>query len=442
MRSLVFIAATCPLLLATLAQPFLGILLWSWISFMNPHREVWGFAMNLPWAMMVLGATLVGCIVAREPKRFPANAVTLLFLLLAVLFTITTMTGLGTETGAWDKWDRTMKVIIGLLLTASLLTTRHRLHAMIWLMVLALGYYGVRGGLFTLATGGGYRVHGPELTMIADNNHVGAAMLVVLPLMNWLRVYAKHRIVRIGLAIAMGCTLFGILGTQSRGALVGLAAVACVFWLRSRHKMIGGAIMAAALVAGISFMPQKWADRMNTIGAYQADESAMTRLELWGISLKLALDRPLVGAGFRGPYTRSAVDRVEPGGPARAVHSIWFETLGEHGFPTFFAWVGLTVAGLWYTFRLTRLAKGRPELAWAGDLGRMIQVSIVAYCTAGTFLSLAYWDFYWTLLIVAPAALAIAQRSTAAVTLPAGRSWGARLASPAPAWARTARANP
>lgn len=441
MRSLVFVAATFPLLVVTLAQPFVGILLWSWISFMNPHREVWGFAAGLPWAQLVLGATLVGCIVAQEPRRFPLNGVTLLFILLMILFTVTTLTGLGTATGSWEKWDRTMKVIVGLLLTAALLTSLHRLQALVWLMVVALGYYGVRGGLFTLATGGGFRVHGPELTMIADNNHVGAALLVTLPLMNWLRMHAKHRIVRIGLAAAMVLTLFAILGTQSRGAFLGLAAVSFVFWLRSSRKLIGGAVMAAALVAGIAFMPASWVERMNTVQSYEIDASATTRLALWDVSFRLALDRPLVGAGFRGPYTQSAVDTVQPGGPARAVHSIWFETLGEHGFPTFFAWLGLTVSGFYYAWRLIRVAKGRPDLAWAGDFGRMAQVSMVAYCTAGTFLSLAYWDFYWTLLVVLPGALAIAKRSATQPTM-APLPFRRTQLAPAPAWARAARINP
>ncbi len=134
---------------------------------------------------------------------------------------------------------------------------------------------------------------------------------------------------------------------------------------------------------------------------------------LWGISLQLALDRPLVGTGFMGPYDRGVVDRVAPGGPARAVHSIWFELLGEHGFPTFFLWVGLTVAGFYYTARLMRMTRRRPELGWAHDLARMAQVSIVAYLVSGSFLSLSYWDFYWTLLIVLGAAHVLVARAAA-----------------------------
>jgi probable O-glycosylation ligase (exosortase A-associated) len=300
-------------------------------------------------------------------------------------------------------------------------------------MVIALGYYGVRGGAFTLLTGGSFRVFGPEMTIIADNNHIGTALLVAIPLMNYLRLQARHAAVRAGLAAAMVLTLFAVVGTYSRGAFLALSAVVLLLWWRSHRKLLGGAVIAACVAGAMLFMPPGWFDRMNSIETYEQDASATTRLKLWETSFLLAVDRPLVGAGFRGPYNREAVDRVVPGGPARAVHSIWFETLGEHGFPAFLAWLGLTIAGLWHAARLVRLGRDRPELAWAGDLGRMAGIAIVAYCAGGTFLSLSYWDLYWTLLVALPAAHAIALRAVPGPSLAAAaaHSWrrlpGARI---------------
>jgi hypothetical protein len=57
---------------------------------------------------------------------------------------------------------------------------------------------------------------------------------------------------------------------------------------------------------------------------------------------------------------------------------------------------------------MVRLAKDRPELQWAGDLARMGQVSAVAYMSGGSFLSLSYWDFFLTLMVVLGAAHAVA----------------------------------
>src|SRR5262249_15890302 len=49
---------------------------------------------------------------------------------------------------------------------------------------------------------------------------------------------------------------------------------------------------------------------------------------------------------------------------------------------------------------LVRAAKGRPELAWVSDLGRMSQASLVGYFVAGAFLSLGYWIQELLLLVI------------------------------------------
>jgi O-antigen ligase len=128
------------------------------------------------------------------------------------------------------------------------------------------------------------------------------------------------------------------------------------------------------------------------------------------------------------------MDRVAPDVPARAIHSVWFEFLGEHGFPAFAIWLGMIVASVVYTYRLARLARGKPELAWAYDLARMTQVAVVAYAVGGSFLSLSYWDVFWTVLLVAPAAYAVARREAARQPASAQRgedvvSWRARARS-------------
>ncbi|RKK01470.1 putative O-glycosylation ligase, exosortase A system-associated [Pseudoroseomonas wenyumeiae] len=438
MRDLAFMAAMASLLPLAIMRPFAGVLLWSWISFMNPHRLVWGFAMELPWAMAVFAATLVGCVLAAEPKRLPMNGVTLLLVALLGCFTATSFAAMGEPTAVWAKWEATTKIIIGLLLTAALLTERRRVQALVWVMIISIGYYSVRGGIFSILTGGQYRIWGPEQTIITDNNHLAAAMLVTLPLMHYLRLHSKHPIVRNLLLAAMLLTLLSIVTSYSRGALLGLLGMGGMMWLRSKRKVVSAIVMTACLAGAIAFMPGQWGERMESIGSYKQDESASERLTLWGISLDLALQRPLVGSGFTGPYTRSVVDTVAPDGPARAVHSIWFELLGEHGFPTFMIWTGLSLTGLFYAIRLARMTRQRPDLAWAHDLGRMAQVSIMAYMVSGSFLSLSYWDFYWTLLVVIAAAYALAKRALAGETLPgttseamAAAGWRNRAAIPA-----------
>ncbi len=420
MRDLALTGVLVALLALAVARPFVGVLAWSWISFMNPHQEGWGFVQALPWAMMAFLATVFGCLIAREPRRFPTSTLTILFVVFAVWITITSLAGIGPPDPRWKMWDLVIKVIAGLLLTAAMLTDRHRIDAMVWMIAISLGFYGVKGGIFTAMTGGVYSVLGPPGSMIADRNHLAVALLVGLPLMNYLRLQARHRIVRIVLAFAMGTTLIATVGSQSRGGLVALIATAGVFWLRSRGKILSGIVVVAAVAGVIAFMPDSWVERMNTIREYQQDESAGLRLQMWRIAFELGLARPLLGVGFWGIHSQSIVDMVAPGVKARATHSIWLEVIADHGFPGFALWLCILGTGIWYSFRIVRLAKQRPEFRWAYDLSRMIQVSIVAYMTGGTFLSLSYWDQFWTLLVILGATLGLV-RATAGQPARAGR---------------------
>ncbi len=404
MRSVALFAEILVLLPIVMVRPFIGVLLWSWISFMNPHRLVYGgLGAELPWAMMTFVATLIGCVLAREPKRFPVNALTVLIGLFLVMITFTSMFALA----PWDlveaKWEAVSKVFLFLLVTAGLLTSRERIHALIWVMVISMAYFGIKGGGFTLIGGGANRVYGPAFSMIEDNNHLATALLVSMPLMNYLRIESKHTIIRYGFIAAITLTLFAVVGSYSRGALLALGAVAGFFWLKSPSKIVSGTLLAITLVVAIAFMPERWVERMHTINEYQQDASAMARLEVWHTAWVMATSRPLVGAGFYATYWQPVVSQFVPDADTRAVHSIWLEVLGEHGFPTFFIWVGMSIAGAVYARRTIKRATGVPGLEWCVTLAKMTQVSMIAYLVGGSFLSLCYWDYYFTILIAVSA---------------------------------------
>jgi putative inorganic carbon (hco3(-)) transporter len=427
MRSLLFSCEMLALLPIALVRPFVGVLIFCFLSFANLHRLTWGFAGEVPWVYLAAIMTLIGCVVAREPKRLPVNATTVLILLFVICISLTSLVALAPAAMVEAKWEAVSKVFFFLLVTAALLTDRHRIHALLWVMVISLGYYGVKGGGFTFLTAGGARILGPPSTMIQDNNHLAAGLLVTLPLMNYLRLQSAHRIVRIALLLGMVLTLFSILGSYSRGALVGLAAVSFVLWLRSPNKIVTGAVMAVAIIAAVSLMPPAWIERMATLQDADQTLSGQSRLAMWHAAWNMAVARPLTGVGFMGPYTPSVMDTYAPGTSPRAVHSIWFEPLGEHGFPTFLIWLSITGVGILNTFGIQRDSKRIPELRWCRDLARMAQVSIVAFLVAGTFLSLGYWDFYFTFLVVVAATRLLvrqAVRNSAAI-LPASPAWRA-----------------
>ena len=398
MRSLFLTVLIIALLPSAFITPFIGVLVWSWISFMSPHRLVWGIGDSLPWAVIVGGVGIAGWLVS-ERRRIPMDATTVLLALLAVLFTISTYYSLVPDL-AWVKWEAILKEFVFFFITAALVTNRVRVHALMWIMVISISYYGIKGGVFTLLTGGNYRVWGPDMSEIADNNQLAAALVMVLPLMNYLGRQSKNEVLRFGSRISMGFCLLSILASYSRGAFVALAAMVLWLWRHTRHKLISAVVIGGTLAGAVTFMPSDWVARISSIQNYEQDASAEGRLQIWATAIKIAVARPLVGGGFYAPYTQSVVDQYSPGVQARAVHSIWLEVLGENGFPAFFVWTALMLVGLANCRFIIRRTKDIPELRWANDLGHMSIVAILGYAVGGSFLSLPYWDFYYTLLVL------------------------------------------
>src|SRR5574340_116086 len=210
MRGLIFLLGMSGLLPMAIAAPLVGVIAYYWISFMSPQMEVWGIAAMPPWALLSVLATLLGCLVAREPKRLPRNAMVWLVILFAILTSIASLAALGPVDRVLMAWTRVIKTLFFLLVLAALLVNRRRIHALVWVMVISLGFYGVVGGLFTIMTGGNFRVWGPPDSIIGDNNQLATALLIALPLMNYLRLQSAHSVIRKGLVAAMVLTLIAV----------------------------------------------------------------------------------------------------------------------------------------------------------------------------------------------------------------------------------------
>ena len=59
MRDLLLVSFFATAALMALKRPWIGVMLWTWLSMMNPHRYTYGFAYSAPLAAIAVGATLL-----------------------------------------------------------------------------------------------------------------------------------------------------------------------------------------------------------------------------------------------------------------------------------------------------------------------------------------------------------------------------------------------
>lgn len=395
------------------SSPFIGVLMWYWISLMNPQKAIWNSAFAaIPYALVIALATLVSWLLSqREPRVPPASKTTVLIVMLMLWISVTSVFGTGPPDQIWEKWQLGEKMLLMTIVAYTLTTTHARLDQLIAVCVLSVAFYGVKGGLVSLLlTGGTSRIYGPDGTMIGDNNDLGVALTMILPLLFYLRERYRQPWFKWPLLAVIGLTFLGDVFTYSRGALVALCAMGAMLWWRSRQKIWTAILIALAVLGVWSYAPPSWFSRMDTIETYQTDGSAENRLYMWQLAWDMAEKRPITGAGFQWSFDPNSVNRqlwdsgLPPLTVPKAPHSIWFEMLGEHGFVGLGIFIALLVSTAVDTRWLTRHSRADPDLLWANNLGRMVQASLVGYCAGGTFVTQAMYDGFYALVIITAAA--------------------------------------
>jgi probable O-glycosylation ligase (exosortase A-associated) len=400
MRDLFVTAIIFGLAPVALFEPFVGIALWTWVSVMSPHRLTWNYAYNLPFAAVVAAATLLSLVIANRKVKFPWTALTVTLIVFMVWLGITFATGIHPRLSV-EMWSRITKELVMTLVALAVVRTEKQLRIFFWILVMSVAFFGIKGGIFTILTGAQFRVYGPPGSYIEDNNAISIALVMMIPLMVFLYHQLTHRLAKLAMLAAILLSAASIFGSYSRGALVAVSAMSLFLVLKSRKKALFLVLGVVAVPIMLAAMPQKWWDRMATITSSEAnpDSSVQGRFNAWAMTWNLAKDHPIVGGGF-AIYEPDVFARYAPNPrDIHAAHSIYFQMLGEHGFPGLGLFLLLALM-MWRAGTRVIRASTTPATRWRADMARALQVSMIGYLVGGLTVNIGYWDvFYFELVL-------------------------------------------
>jgi probable O-glycosylation ligase (exosortase A-associated) len=390
-------------------RPYFGILVWTWVTFFNPHRYTWGFMYNFPVAAVIAVPTLIGCLFTSNINKKFMKTETLLLAGLWIWFCITFLYAMqvplfgGHVLDAKLELVRVSKVLLITFAMILLVTSHQRLKSLVLVTAMSFGVLAIKGAIFGLRTGGEFRVWGPPDSFIADNNSFALAVNMSLPMLFFLARDEKRRAYRWLLHFAFACGVLSVVLTYSRGGLLGLAAVLFALTLKSRYKLVGVFLVALSFVAVITFAPSRWMNRMGGLAHGIVDNSGRQRLVSWETSWNFALDYPITGGAFNALPDEEIFQRYQseplPGGfLSSGPHSIYFQTLEEQGFVGLGLYM-LLVASCWLSlFDLRHKAQRSTSTHWIVPYTHMIEVSLFGFLVSGAFLGLANFDLYYQLV--------------------------------------------
>jgi probable O-glycosylation ligase (exosortase A-associated) len=409
---------------AVLMSPFAGVLLYYWLDNLPPD-QVYAVTLIPDYASFAVGALTFLTWLILEKKTVPRPLPVLLLMIALLLWiNLTTLYALASGVGLYE-WQRTVKVIGFAILTAQMLSTRARLEAFVWVLVLSAIYFAVPGAIKVIISGGSGGIGTGEVVVGAEGSFFGdrVTLSVVLALALPFALYLGRRTTllpirwqRLAWPAMLGVAatfLIALIGTFARTGLVAGSATLLMLAARSQRKIVAALVVAAVVLALLAITPDNWFFRMDTIVNYQDDGSAMSRIAAWKWAWHLALEHPIVGGGF-GVFTLDAGSI--PGRPGwLEAHNIFFEVMGEHGFVGLGLFCSLIAAIYRSCTLVQKRVRGYEALAWTADLARATQVGLVAFVVGGSFVSIAFSPFLYLLAGIAVGTRGLVERELAAL---------------------------
>jgi probable O-glycosylation ligase (exosortase A-associated) len=418
------IGAVAVALPVCVVRPWMGVLVYTWLSTMNPHRLAGGAAYDMPVAKLAAVATLVGLLFTKDRYRLPQRRELALIGLLALVIMASTMLTALEPVRAWGRAEEALKVL--LMAGAALMLMQERRKLRLWLLVIALsfGALGAHGALFAFETGLRSRLFGPPESVLADNNALGFFFTMALPMLAFLRLDEEVALMRHVLLAGFALTIIALFATYSRGAFIGfvlvLPLIAVLVRFRDKPLLMMG--FAACLI--VYFAPKQWVERMQTITptVYKTDSSGSERMKSWYVAWRLGLDHPVLGAGCH-PFSPRVYEKYLPGySDDHDAHNHFLQMLAEHGFTGLLLFVALLVSVLLRLLGIAWRNRGDPQRQWLAHFAQMIGISLIAYIAGGVFINQPHSELLYQLIIAAMILDAIAATPAANGPQPTGKS--------------------
>lgn len=378
----------------------IGALVIGFMSFMYPQSNTFGFALTIPWLDYFFMATFASYILWHGFKDYKHHYL-ITYVIFFYIFTGLTTYGAYDVDMAYIRWIIFTKILMLAFLIFAMLNTERRIHTFLKVFVLSIGFYGIKGGLFTLLTGGGYNVKGPINSFFRDENAMAMTLIMTFPFMLYFISHAKYKIERYFSIFCALSSAVAVLGTQSR---TGFIAITATFLYYTWHiKKFGKALLFIVPIGMVAlfFMADTWTERMSTSTELETDGSFQGRVEMWKISFRIANDNPILGGGFDVIYVPQVIAQYLPSNiEARAIHSSYFQMIAEHGY------LGLVIylSMLYLIFRTARKfqkANHIPgKISKPAELSVALRAAIGGYMVMSLTLNMAFFDILYFLIAV------------------------------------------
>lgn len=205
---------------------------------------------------------------------------------------------------------------------------------------------------------------------------------------------SAHKFRRIIAFICLIIAISGVIATQSRGGLLGIAAVITFFvYQKIKNPVVVAFIGVVGMLAMVLFAGI--ADRQSG-GSHEGgvDESAMGRVYAWQAAINMAVSNPLTGVGVNNFVANYFFYSPHWDGKNHAVHSTWFQVLGETGIVGMGIFI-IVITCIYRSLNRVFLMNTKLQDEQIAVNAKALKGGLIGFMVSGTFLTQAFtWPVY------------------------------------------------
>jgi len=239
-----------------------------------------------------------------------------------------------------------------------------------------------------------------ELGTIGNANDFTAHLFFALPFVIFVMLSSDRGWIRRILCVGvLGYGLYYCAATGSRGGLVAFAAATAFILFRAPGRVRIGALIGIAVISilVVAVLPQALQHRYATLFTSDSDdseaiESTQARTHLLKASIQFTFEHPIfgVGPGEFSDYEAAVAKTAGQKGAWQVTHNAYTQVSSESGIPALLFFLAAIVMSFRTFGKIYRVARHQPGLRPMAMACFCCQLSMVGFCTAIVFLSLAY----------------------------------------------------
>lgn len=399
MRIIFFSAILTLFMLVGIGIPIIAAAGYVWVDLVIPQNKIFYALRSLPLSSIFFSIAVTSYILfdrANPPRRLGLFILLFLFLIWVTL----TSTWAELPKDAWRKWEWAMASILFAMFMPFVFRTRVQIELFLLLFSFSVASYYLAAGVIALV-GSQYGKDTGGNSSLLESSTFACIVTMLIPINIFLMrnslLFAKplHRSVIFGTLIVF--QVLATVGSYARTGVISLIVLyftQLIFWPKIRKRFI--ITSAVLLLAVLPIMAGPWMDRMSTITTYEEDSSAMGRLGAWAWTLDYVEEHPF-GGGF-GVYKINKGEYYGVMIEGKAFHNIFFEVLGEHGYPGLIFFSSLFLVSYRKLRIIRKSSFSAPDQQYMHEISTALLSSLLILLAGGQFIGIAFQPFTYYLI--------------------------------------------